>query len=350
MNTQLNPTYIGSLLESELQDLLTTKYSKSKIAVLCDENTYEHCLSYMMNSISGLEHAEILQIEAGEQSKDIEVLMHLIGALTEYEFGRNDLLINLGGGVVTDLGAFLATIYKRGMNYIHIPTSLLAMIDASIGGKNGIDFGPYKNQIGTFSYPETLLIDPSFLQTLPESELVSGFAEAIKHACISDASLFDQLEKGIPKDWTNSIIQKVVQVKERIVLNDPFEQGDRKKLNFGHTFGHALEGWALSHKPISHGHAVAIGMAVEATISVERGILDANSHERILHLIARYYSFLDLSAEAWDVIANLLKNDKKNAQGEVRSCLLSGIGSCLFDQPVEIEEFKRAFGQIKVYF
>ena len=270
MTAPLHPIYIGSLIESELQVLLETKFSKSKIAVLCDENTYEHCLSYLMNSVAGLEQAEIIQIEAGEESKDIEVLMHLVGALTEYEFGRNDLLINLGGGVVTDLGAFLATIYKRGMHYIHVPTSLLAMIDASIGGKNGIDFGAYKNQIGTFSYPEMLLIDPNFLQSLPKSEVLSGFAEVIKHACISDARLFENLENGIPSEWTGDLIQQVVQVKLHVVESDPFEKGERKKLNFGHTFGHAMEGWSLSVKPISHGHAVAIGMAVEATFSFER--------------------------------------------------------------------------------
>lgn len=350
MNTPLHPIYFGSLIESDLQELLTTKYAHSKIAVLCDENTYEHCLGFLMNSISGLENAEILQIEPGEASKDVEVLMHLVSALTEYEFGRNDLLINLGGGVVTDLGAFLSTIYKRGMNYIHIPTSLLAMVDASIGGKNGIDFGPYKNQIGTFSYPEKLFIDPNFLQSLPEVELLSGFAEAIKHACISDAKLFDELENGLPSEWDVELIQKVVQVKLKVVENDPREKNERKKLNFGHTFGHALEGWALSVNPISHGHGVAIGIAIESSVSYERGLLDLDSFERILKLIARHYSLIELDDDSWEMIGSLLRNDKKNAQGEVLSCLLDEIGICLIDQRVVLDDFKKAYDQIKAYF
>lgn len=350
MNTQLHPIYFGSLIESELQELLTTKYAYSKIAVLCDENTYEHCLGFLMNSIAGLENAEILQIEAGEASKDVEVLMHLVGALTEYEFGRNDLLINLGGGVVTDLGAFLSTIYKRGMNYIHIPTTLLAMIDASIGGKNGIDFGPYKNQIGTFSYPERLFIDPIFLQSLPKEEILSGYAEAIKHACISDAKLFDDLENGLPSEWNVDLIQQVVRVKLHVVENDPLEKNERKKLNFGHTFGHALEGWALSVNPISHGHGVAIGIAVESAVSYERGLLDLDSFERIMKLIARHYSLIELDANAWEIIASLIKNDKKNAHGEVLSCLLNDIGNCLIDQRVALDDFKKAYDQIKAYF
>ena len=237
----------------------------SQVAILVDENTKRDCLS----KLPQIENALIIEIKSGEEYKNISTCSFIWEQLTINNFDRNALLINLGGGVIGDMGGFCATTYKRGLEFIHIPTTLLAMVDASVGGKLGIDFKGFKNQIGLFNNPKAVLISSEFLETLAESELKSGFAEVVKHALISDNSLWLKL-KNTPftdLDWED-IIDTSVQIKNKIVLADPFEKGERKKLNFGHTFGHAIESYYLEKRtPISHGEAVFMGMILETKIS-----------------------------------------------------------------------------------
>ena len=340
---QLSPIEWGPLLDSSFESQLS-RFSKRKIAILVDENTHDHCLEFLLTGFDALAQAEVIVLPAGEENKVLEVCFQVWETLTEVGFGRQDLLINLGGGMVTDLGGFVASVYKRGLSFIHIPTSLLAMVDAAIGGKTGIDFGGFKNQLGTFAAAQATYIDTGFLQTLPSNEWNNGFAELLKHALISDVQLWQDLSKieDIQKELRFETIQQGVQIKAEIVGKDPSENGLRKILNFGHTIGHALESYYLNtDTPLAHGHAVAIGMLLEAHLSVERSTLSKAEFLTIEKCIKhRYVLQIPEDAEGLWV---LMQQDKKNSQGEVRICLLKAIGSCIFDQKLTFEAFKHAF-------
>jgi 3-dehydroquinate synthase len=327
---------IGSLLETTLEYLLNTKFQNSKIAILVDDNTHENCLDLLITNFPKLSNAEILQIPAGEENKDIEICVQLWQTLSEYEFGKKDLLINLGGGMVTDLGGFVATVYKRGMCFINIPTSLLAMVDAAIGGKNGIDFNGVKNQLGSIQFPEFTFIDLSFLDTLPEAEVKNGFAEIIKHALIADAALWYEIQQlGSSFRFDSKFIQRAMEIKMDIVNRDPFETGERKLLNFGHTIGHGIEGAFFHTQRISHGHAVAIGMIGEAYISTKLGTLKSDDFQKIKAFILTIFSPIKNIKSSIDVILNLIHQDKKNESNKINCTLLNGIGSASFDNYID---------------
>ena len=302
----------------------------SQVAILVDENTKRDCLS----KLPQIENALIIEIKSGEQYKNISTCSFIWEQLTINNFDRNSLLINLGGGVIGDMGGFCAATYKRGLEFIHIPTTLLAMVDASVGGKLGIDFKGFKNQIGLFNNPKAVLISSVFLETLAESELKSGFAEVVKHALISDNSLWLKL-KNTPftdLDWED-IINTSVQIKNKIVLADPFEKGERKKLNFGHTFGHAIESYYLEKgTPISHGEAVFMGMILETKIS-DLSESDKNEIKNyVLNNFALPYTPKKSS------LHKFLINDKKNQNGKINFTLLNGIGDCSFDNLFSLDE------------
>ncbi|MDP4799725.1 MAG: 3-dehydroquinate synthase, partial [Crocinitomicaceae bacterium] len=329
---QLSPLEWGPLSNARFIDLLA-QFSNSKIAILVDENTHDHCLEYLITGFEALATAEVIMLPAGEENKVLEVCFQVWETLTEAGFGRHDLLLNLGGGVVTDLGGFVASVYKRGFAFVHIPTSLLGMVDAAVGGKTGIDLAGYKNQLGTFQEPLATFVDTGFLQTLPDTEWRNGFAELLKHALIADKTLWEALTqiKNIPLELRTETIQQGVQIKVDIVAQDPTEQGLRKILNFGHTIGHALESYYLnSDTPLAHGHAVAIGMLLEAQLSVDQANLSQTEFEAIEKCIKQTYP-IQIPNDA-EGLWTLMQQDKKNANGEVRICLLPQIGSCLFDQ------------------
>jgi len=232
------------------------------------------------------------------------------------------------------MGGFCAVTYKRGLEFIHIPTTLLAMVDASVGGKLGIDFNGFKNQIGLFNNPKAVLISPEFLETLAESELKSGFAEVVKHALISDNSLWVKLKKTpfTDLDWED-IIDTSVQIKNNIVLADPFEKGERKKLNFGHTFGHAIESYYLEKgTPISHGEAVFMGMILETEISD----LSETDKNEIKNYILSNFALPYTPKKSY--LHKFLINDKKNQDGKINFTLLNGIGNCSFDNLFSLDE------------
>ena len=302
----------------------------SQVAILVDENTKKDCLS----KLPEIENALIIEIKSGEEYKNISTCNFIWAQLTINNFDRNSLLINLGGGVIGDMGGFCAATYKRGLNFIHIPTTLLAMVDASVGGKLGINFKGFKNQIGLFNNPKAVFISSKFLETLEESELNSGFAEVLKHALISDNSLWLKL-KNTPftdLDWED-IIDTSLQIKNKIVLADPFEKGERKKLNFGHTFGHAIESYYLEKgTSISHGEAVFMGMILETEIS---DLSETDKNE------IKNYILSNFSLPYTPKKSNLHKfliNDKKNQNGKINFTLLNGIGNGSLDNLFSLNE------------
>ena len=314
--------------ENSLSKLDISTYSK--VAILVDENTKRDCLF----KLPQIENALIIEIKSGEEYKNISTCSFIWEQLTINNFDRNALLINLGGGVIGDMGGFCAANYKRGLEFIHIPTTLLSMVDASVGGKLGINFKGLKNQIGLFNNPNSVLIYPKFLETLEKSELKSGFAEVVKHALISDNSLWLKL-KNTPftdLDWED-IIDTSVQIKNKIVLADPFEKGERKKLNFGHTFGHAIESYYLEKRtPISHGEAVFMGMILEAEIS---DLSETNKNE-IKNYILSNFALPYTPNKTY--LHKFLLNDKKNQNEKINFTLLNGIGNCSLDNLFSLDE------------
>ena len=338
---QLSPIEWGPLLNSTFSSVLAP-FASRKIAILVDENTHDHCLEFLITGFEALAEAEVIMLPAGEENKVLEVCFQVWETLTEAGFGRHDLLVNLGGGMVTDLGGFVASVYKRGLAFINVPTSLLAMIDAAVGGKTGIDFAGYKNQIGTFAAAQATYIDTGFLHTLPSQEWTNGFAELLKHALIANAALWKELIQieNITLELRSETIQQGVQIKTDIVAQDPTEKGLRKILNFGHTIGHALESYYLNTAtPLSHGHAVALGLLLESKLSVVQANL---TKEEFLSIETRIKSTYALQIpDDIEGFWALMQQDKKNDHGEVRICLLPQIGSCLFDQKLTFEDFEK---------
>jgi 3-dehydroquinate synthase len=307
--------------ENSLSKLDFSTYSKA--AILIDENTKKHCLK----KLPKLENSIIIEIESGEKNKTISTCDLIWEELTHHKFDRNSVLINLGGGVIGDMGGFAAATYKRGVDFIQIPTTLLAMVDASIGGKLGIDSNSLKNQVGLFSNPELVIINPIFLQTLPEEELKSGFAEVVKHALITDKGLWKKITNTPFNnlDW-KEIIYTSIEIKNKIVISDPKEKGERKKLNFGHTFGHAIESYYLEKgTPILHGEAIFMGIILESEISN----LTQSEKNEIKNYILSNFALPYTPKKSY--LHKFLLNDKKNQEGKINFSLLKGIGNCTID-------------------
>ncbi len=311
----------------------------SKLFILVDKNTKKHCFPFLDKNKTLTYH--IFEIESGETSKNLETVTQLWSALTNLGADRKSILINLGGGVITDLGGFTASCFKRGMRFINIPTTLLGMIDASIGGKTGVDFNNLKNQIGVFSEAEAVFVFPRFLDSLPKREVLSGLAEIIKYGLTHDLSIWDYIKKSknyklIPRE----IIEKSIAVKEAVVAKDPKEKGIRKSLNFGHTLGHAVETYFMKQtksEQLLHGEAVAIGMILAAYLSYKTIGLEKNSYLEISNTIQKIYKerMPRIDEKAITPILDLLKHDKKNTNGKVNFILLEDIGKVQIDCQVE---------------
>lgn len=318
---------------SQLNEFLHEK-SFSKIFILVDENTHEYCLPILLGNMETDLGFEILEIEAGEEMKNIQTANQLWEILTEMQADRKALVINLGGGVITDMGGFVASTYKRGIQFINIPTTLLSMCDASIGGKTGIDLMHYKNMVGTFAFPEQIFIFPKFLETLPFKELRSGFAEMLKHGLIADKNHWDQLiqVRKLEVETVIPHIQTSMNIKQDVVDKDFHEQNIRKTLNFGHTIGHAVESLCLQQgNPILHGEAVAMGMIAEAHLAYLENLISETDANMVIENVQRYYPYLDINDFKDEDITALLMNDKKNTDSKINFSLLSGIGSCTYD-------------------
>ncbi len=334
-----------SILDQDFSQLnnFITDLKPTQLLILVDENTHEHCLPTLLGNLETEIPFEIIEIEAGEEMKTLETAAQLWEILTEFETDRKALMINLGGGVITDMGGFIASTYKRGIPFINIPTTLLGMCDASIGGKTGIDHQFLKNIIGTFAHPEQIFVFPEFLQTLPFEELRSGFAEMLKHGLITDESHWSDLIsiKELTPQNIFPFIERSMQIKQNVVEQDFTEQNVRKTLNFGHTIGHALESlFLLKGKPIMHGEAVALGMICETRISFLQDLISEDTSNAIVSNIQKYYPHLDISEFSVEEIVNLMKNDKKNSAGNINFSLITGIGSSIFNCSVSLENIK----------
>jgi 3-dehydroquinate synthase len=270
----------------------------------------------------------------------MDICLQVWETWSEYGFDRKDVLINLGGGVITDMGGFIASLYKRGIDFVNVPTTLLSMVDASIGGKTGVDLGSHKNQIGVFANPKAVYIDPGFIHSLPEGEVYNGFAEMLKHGLALDESHWDELASltQIENEVNVEHIHASLLLKNAVVLEDPFDSDLRKKLNFGHTIGHALEGYFLEKDPISHGYAVALGIMAESYISFKRNYLTLSEFQQIEGVMTRHYYPIDLSKENVQEIYELMLNDKKNYNGKIKCVLLVAIGQSVINKTIEEEE------------
>ena len=302
-----------------------------QVAVLVDEHTRELCLPRLQPD----EGFAIIEIQSGEQFKTLDTCTYIWEQMTQLGMSRKSLLVNLGGGVIGDMGGFVASTYKRGMAFVNIPTTLLAQVDASIGGKLAIDFNGLKNHIGVFRQPDLVILDTAYLQTLPTREVRSGYAEIIKHGLIRDKSAWDQLKETPfdPKQNWSDTLKRSVGIKGEVVREDPEENGLRKILNFGHTLGHAIETYFLhSDTPLLHGEAIAIGMVLEGYLSAVVCGLGAGDLEEISEYVIHTYGKVDLPN--LDAFGGLLAHDKKNVGGRVNYSLLEAIGKCVWDQQV----------------
>jgi 3-dehydroquinate synthase len=316
--------------------------SYSKLVVLTDVNTQQHCLPLIQDLLPS--DAVLITVPAGEQFKTLETCASIWNQMTEAVLDRQALMLNLGGGVIGDMGGFCASVYKRGIPFITIPTTLLSQVDASVGGKLGIDFMGFKNHLGVFQLPETVLIDPTFLETLPQRELRSGYAEVLKHGLIRDAGFFRSLPSTVweKQDWAR-VIRHSVGIKKAVVEVDPKETGLRKILNFGHTIGHAVESFYLpSSKPLLHGEAIAMGMIAEGFLSFEKIGLSYEELNELSTKLLTVFGKVNLESKDLDSILNLCAQDKKNEGSTQLFTLLPSIGDCSYNNPVTREEIKHA--------
>ena len=320
----------------------------SKIFILVDENTSQYCLPHLLNNLATEIEIEIIELEVGEIHKNIATCTEVWGALSDLGGDRKSILINLGGGVISDLGGFVACTFKRGIDFINIPTTLLSMVDASIGGKNGVDLGNLKNQIGIIREPKAVIVDTQFLSTLPQNEMRSGLAEMLKHGLIFDRKYWDKFKdlKSLNTDNLNELIHQSIEIKNEIVCEDLTENGIRKSLNFGHTLGHAIESYFLendSKTSLLHGEAIAVGMILESFISREKELLTNEEYQEIKYIINDIFERVEFSQIDIEKIIELLIFDKKNEFGKVQFALLDGIGKIKINQESDNELIYKAF-------
>ncbi|WP_047419991.1 3-dehydroquinate synthase [Cellulophaga sp. Hel_I_12] len=323
----------------------------SKIFILVDENTHDACLAPFMAEIVGDYLYEIIEIESGEINKNIATCTQIWEILSELDADRKSLMINIGGGVITDLGGFVASTFKRGIDFINVPTSLLAMVDASVGGKTGVDLGSLKNQVGVINQPAMVVVVSSFLKTLDDRQMLSGFAEMLKHGLIKDARYWEKLKTLENFEAIDALIYHSVAIKNEVVLQDPTEQNIRKMLNYGHTLGHAIESYFLEsedHKLLLHGEAIAIGMILEGFLSFKLTGLPKSDLEDIKTTFLSHYPKVAFSPRDIQEILKLLKFDKKNAHGNINFVLLKSIGETVIDIKVAQDLLEESFAYYKV--
>lgn len=335
---------ISRHLKTELAKAIA-ECEHDRIFVLVDETTNKLCWSLVKDYLC-LKDAQTIIIGATDRRKNLDTLVHVWESLQQGKATRHSLLINLGGGMVTDLGGFAASTYKRGINFINIPTTLLAMVDASVGGKTGINFGGLKNEIGVFNDAEFVLLDTNWLRTLDEENIRSGYAEMLKHGLIADETMWAELINFnlAQPDLRQlaSMLDKSVRIKERIVDEDPHEKGIRKALNLGHTFGHAFESWAMKRQPILHGYAVAFGLIAELYLATTRTDFPTERMRQTVNFIRAYYGSLPITCNDYPELIELMHHDKKNRGNEINVTLLGGIGDIRINQTITENDIKEA--------
>lgn len=328
-------------VSTDIHPLLQSFFSATsytQVGVLTDSNTRQACYPLIEKVLPS---HQVMEVKAGEDFKNLTTCSEIWSALTEFHFDRHALLVVLGGGVLGDMGGFCAATFKRGIDFVLIPTTLLSQVDASVGGKLGIDFQSYKNHIGVFQEPKATLISTQFLKTLPERELRSGFAEIIKHCLISDAAKWDTIRKSnvAMQNWLD-LVDHSVAFKDGVVSRDPREKGERKILNFGHTVGHAVESLSLSGDRLFHGEAIAMGMVAEARIASKKGLLNDAELQQIQKYILEIFGKVKPSTP--NEVIHLMKQDKKNKGNKILMALPDSIGKARWDVEVSEDEVREA--------
>ena len=305
----------------------------SRVFILTDENTGEHCLPLVKQQLDALDNFDIIEINAGEESKTIDFCIGVWKMLIDFGADRNALMINLGGGVITDLGGFVASTYKRGIDFVQVPTTLLSQVDASVGGKTGVDVDGIKNIIGTFTQPKAVFMVEDFLKTLPARQILSGLAEMLKHGLIVDADYWRELKTSDLPIPSVKLVHRSVEIKNEVVIQDPQEKGIRKALNFGHTIGHAVETYSLLNDDdhLSHGEAIAIGMICEAWLSNKKTGLPDNELAEITSVLTSLYPKHKIDDSCHTVLYGYMQKDKKNNGGKINCTLLKHIGEYSID-------------------
>lgn len=341
-----SPVWLGVDALPLLDQWINAHTAGAQVFILGDENTIAQCLPELLAHAPNLRNAHPIQVRSGEASKDLEVCRALWGHLAQHHADRHAVLVNLGGGVITDLGGFVASTYKRGIRFLHVPTTLMGMVDAAIGGKTSLDAGGIKNLVGTFSDPEATCIHPVFLRTLGKREVLNGVAEMVKHGLVRDAEHWNQVRRAPLHDLKalTPLIERSATIKAEVVSSDPREQGLRKLLNFGHTIGHALEAFALEspQRSLLHGEAVAIGMVCATWLSWRTGLLDRDRMNAVEeHLMGLFPAFAFQATDSHRIL-ELMRHDKKNLGGEFRFTLLTGIGSAKEDVPITAAQVAEA--------
>lgn len=332
-------------LEQELEKAFQN-LSHDKVYILTDTTTNKLCLPQIA-SFSILSNAKHIEIGVGDTAKNHESLMHVWQELSDNGATRHSLLINLGGGMVTDLGGFAASTFKRGIHFINIPTTLLAMVDASVGGKTGINLGGLKNEVGTFCEPDYVMLDTRFLATLDSENIRSGYAEMLKHGLINNDKMWSELLSFDIENPDLSKLQQMVAdsvcVKQNIVTVDPHEGGLRKALNLGHTIGHAFETFSMRRDtPILHGYAVAYGLIPELYLSVTKMKYPVDKMRQMVNFINEHYGKMYFTCDDYDSLYELMTHDKKNTAGSINFTLLADNGSIRINQTATKEEIFEA--------
>tara|TARA_R110002126_G_scaffold291189_1_gene450814 strand:- start:6080 stop:7138 length:1059 start_codon:yes stop_codon:yes gene_type:complete len=332
------PVHFQKESYTKLSNLIATK-NYSTIFILVDENSFEHCYLKFIPNLDTDKRIELIEIESGEINKNLETCIGVWNAITELGGDRKSVLITLGGGVITDLGGFVASCFKRGIDFVNIPTTLLSMVDASVGGKTGVDLGVLKNQIGLFANPEMVIVDDTYLTTLEEREIKSGTAEIIKYGVTYDINLFNEIKNNADLKISDLIFRSVA-IKNEVVLQDPKEKNLRKILNYGHTLGHAIESFYLESEDkenLTHGEAIAIGMVCESYMSFKLLGFSIKKVNEIKQVVLSIYNKTNLLKNDFSAILELLKHDKKNVNGQVNFVLLNDYEDFKIDCKVPLE-------------
>lgn len=335
------PIHIGDDARERLSDFLKDK-SYSQILVIADTHTHELCYPKLRDY---LPPHEVIHLPPGELFKNLETCVGVWNKMTQLAMDRKGLCINLGGGVIGDMGGFIASLYKRGMDFVQVPTTLLSQVDASVGSKLGVDFMKYKNHIGLFNDPQGVFIWPGFLDTLSDRELASGFAEVIKHHLIADKAGWSALKdvRDLRSLNFGELISHSVEIKKRIVIEDPFEKGARKSLNFGHTIGHAIESMRLeTDAALLHGEAISIGMICEGFLSREAGLITTQDLVGIIETVSKHYPSTKFSDSEFPEIIDRAFNDKKNEGAKIMCTFLDGIGGFKINQEIKEQQIEEA--------
>ena len=323
-------------------EIFFNEYKNEKVFILYDVNVRKKCLDLFLSYFPILKTSFFIEIKSGEKYKSIQTVIHIVEELIKNNAEKNSLLINLGGGVVSDIGSFVASIYNRGINLVNVPTTLLSQVDASIGGKTSVNFYNIKNKIGTFYFPRLVIIIPEFLNTLSKNQLISGYGEIFKYSLIHKNVIWKQLEKNDFKFDLNceSLIKKSIEVKNKIIKKDIYDLNIRKTLNFGHTIGHAIESSQINHSKFSHGICVVIGMICESYISKELNHLPEKVFNQIKGILISRFPLCKVNNI--EEIIKFIYNDKKNKQDKIKMVLIKKIGQVKYDISVSTQIVRKS--------